>query len=181
MPWTPAGCCAPPSGLTTRCCSWSTSASTASPTNRSPHPGPDYLIPFGKAKVAKEGRSVTVVTYGALVQKALLAATQLERRNPDWSVEVLDLRTLAPYDWEGVRRSVEKTSRVVVAHEDCLSWGYGAEIAARIGEELFGFLDAPVRRVGARDTWVGYNPNLENAILPQVEDLAAAIERTLVY
>jgi hypothetical protein len=102
-----------------------------------------------------------VVTYGALVQKALVAAAQIERRAPAASIEIIDLRTLAPYDWPAIRASVEKTSRVVVAHEDCLSWGYGAELAARIGDELFDRLDAPVRRVGALDTWVGYHPQLE--------------------
>ena len=97
------------------------------------------------------------------------------------SIEILDLRTLAPYDWEAIRASVEKTSRVIVAHEDCLSWGYGAELAARIADELFDRLDAPVRRVGALDTWVGYHPQLENATLPQTETLIAEIERLLGY
>ena len=151
------------------------------PYNRAPHPGRDFTIPFGKARLMKQGRDLTLVTYGALVQKALLAATQVERKNPDWSVEVIDLRSLAPYDWEAVRASVEKTSRALVAHEDTLSWGYGAELAARIADELFGYLDAPVKRVGALDTWVGYHPQLEAAILPQVEDLAAEMERVLAY
>ena len=151
------------------------------PYNRSAHPGADYTIPFGSAKVVKPGHSLTVITYGALVQKALLAATQIERRDPAVSIEILDLRTLAPYDWAAIRASVEKTSRVMVAHEDCLSWGYGAEIAARIGDELFASLDAPVRRVGALDTWVGYHPRLETAILPQTETLAAEMARILEY
>ena len=105
----------------------------------------------------------------------------MERRDPSVSIEVIDLRTLAPYDWEAIRASVEKTSRVIVAHEDTLSWGYGAEIAARIADELFDRLDAPVRRVGALDTWVGYHPQLEAAILPQTERLAAEMERLLAY
>ena len=151
------------------------------PYNRSPHPGPDFTIPFGRAKVVKTGRSLTIVTYGAVVQKALQAAMQLERTNNEISIEVLDLRSLAPYDWDGIRASVEKTNRVIVAHEDCLSWGYGAEIAARIADELFDKLDAPVRRVGALDTWVGYHPQLESAILPQVDDLAREAERLLAY
>jgi 2-oxoisovalerate dehydrogenase E1 component len=151
------------------------------PYNRSPHPGPDYTIPFGSAKVVKPGQSLTVVTYGALVQKALLAAAQIERRDPAASVEILDLRTLAPYDWAAIRTSIQKTSRVIVAHEDCLSWGYGAEIAARIADELFNVLDAPVRRVGALDTWVGYHPQLEAAILPQTENLTAEMSRILAY
>ncbi|HEY1342395.1 MAG TPA: dehydrogenase E1 component subunit alpha/beta [Bryobacteraceae bacterium] len=151
------------------------------PYNRSPHPGEDFTIPFGRAKVVKPGQSLTVITYGALVQKALHAATQIERRNPHASIEVVDLRSLAPYDWEAIRESVEKTSRAIVAHEDTLSWGYGAEIAARIGDELFGSLDAPVRRIGALDTWIGYHPQLENAILPQTETLAAEMEKLLAY
>ncbi|HLK50362.1 MAG TPA: dehydrogenase E1 component subunit alpha/beta [Bryobacteraceae bacterium] len=151
------------------------------PYNRSPHPGEDFTIPFGCAKVVKPGQNLTVITYGALVQKALLAATQIERRNARLSLEVIDLRSLAPYDWEAVRRSVEKTNRVLVAHEDTLSWGYGAELAARIGSELFGHLDAPVGRVGALDTWVGYHPRLEAAILPQTETLAAEMEKLLAY
>jgi 2-oxoisovalerate dehydrogenase E1 component len=151
------------------------------PYNRSAHPGDDFMIPFGRAKVVKSGQSLTVVTYGALVQKAMLAATQVEKRNPRASIEILDLRTLAPYDWEAIRASVEKTSRVMVAHEDTISFGYGAEIAARIAGELFDRLDAPVGRVGALDTWVGYHPQLEAAILPQPENLAAEMDRLLGY
>jgi 2-oxoisovalerate dehydrogenase E1 component len=151
------------------------------PYNRSADPGPDFTIPFGSAKVVKTGQNLTVVTYGAVVQKAHQAALQVERKNPDAVIEVIDLRCLAPYDWPAIRASVEKTSRVLVAHEDCLSWGYGAEIAARIADELFDRLDAPVRRVGALDTWVGYHPQLESAILPQVEDLAREMEKLLAY
>jgi 2-oxoisovalerate dehydrogenase E1 component len=151
------------------------------PYNRSQHPGLDYTIPFGKAKVVKSGQSLTVVTYGALVQKMLQAALQLEQRFPDKSIEVIDLRSLSPYDWAAIRASVEKTNRVMVAHEDCLSFGYGAELAARIASELFEHLDAPVGRVAALDTWVGYNPQLENEILPQVENLVAESERLLQY
>jgi 2-oxoisovalerate dehydrogenase E1 component len=151
------------------------------PYNRSQHPGDDFTIPFGRARIVKPGQSLSVITYGALVQRALLAATQIERRNPRVSVEIIDLRSLAPYDWEAIRVSVEKTSRALVAHEDTVSWGYGAEIAARVGDELFGKLDAPVRRVGALDTWVGYHPQLEAAILPQTEKLADEMERLLGY
>jgi 2-oxoisovalerate dehydrogenase E1 component len=151
------------------------------PYNRSPHPGQDFSIPFGRAQVVKPGRNLTVITYGALVQKTLVAAAGIEKRHPGASIEVIDLRTLAPYDWETIRASVEKTSRAIVAHEDCVSWGFGAEIAARIADELFASLDAPVRRVGALDTWVGYHPQLENATLPQVETLAAEMERLLAY
>ena len=115
------------------------------------------------------------------MQKSLQAALQVEQRYPDSTVEVIDLRSLSPYDWEAIRTSVEKTSRVMVAHEDCLSWGYGAELAARIANELFEHLDAPVGRVGALDTWVGYNPQLENEILPQVENLVAEMERLVGF
>jgi len=149
--------------------------------NRSPHPGPDYTIPFGKAKIAKAGGRLTIVTYGALVQKSLQAALLVEQRNPDHSVEVMDLRTLSPYDWEAIRTSVEKTSRVMVVHEDTLSWGFGAEISARIASELFSSLDAPVGRIGALDTWVGYHPNLEAEILPQVDGIVAEADRILSY
>jgi 2-oxoisovalerate dehydrogenase E1 component len=151
------------------------------PYNRSPHPGPDFTIPFGRARIVKPGRDLTIVTYGALVQKSQQAAMLVERKNPDISVEVIDLRSLAPFDWNAIRTSVEKTNRVVIAHEDCLSFGYAAEIAARIADELFDSLDAPVRRVAALDTWVAYQPQVENAILPQVEDLVAEMERVLAY
>jgi 2-oxoisovalerate dehydrogenase E1 component len=141
--------------------------------NKGVYPGPDYMIPFGKAARVREGDHLTIVTYGALVQRSLLAARQAEAEGI--RVEVLDLRTLSPYDWAAIAASVRKTGKVIVAHEDSRSWGYGAEIAARIGDELFEHLDAPVRRVGALDTFVGYNPALEDAILPQVGTLVQAI------
>jgi 2-oxoisovalerate dehydrogenase E1 component len=151
------------------------------PYNRSPHPGPDYTIPLGKARVVKAGNSLTLITYGFLVFKALYAAQQIEARRPGTTVEVIDLRTLSPYDWEAIKASVQKTSRVLVAQEDCLSWGYGAEICARIASDLFSSLDAPVGRVGALDTWVAYNPMLENEILPQTAHILAEAERLLDY
>ncbi len=151
------------------------------PYNRSPHPGIDFTIPFGKAKVVRAGQSITIVTYGALVQKSLLAAQQIEQRQPGTTVEVIDLRTLSPYDWETIGASVKKTSRVLIAHEDMLSWGYGAELAARIADELFTNLDAPVGRVAALDTWVGYSPRLEDEILPQTEDLIKEGLRLLAF
>jgi 2-oxoisovalerate dehydrogenase E1 component len=151
------------------------------PYNRSPHPGFDYTVPFGKAKIVKPGKHLTVVTYGALVQKSLQAALQLEARYRGSTVEVIDLRSLSPYDWAAVETSVKKTSRVLIAYEDVLSWGYGAEIAARIADELFTFLDAPVGRVAAKDTWVAYNPQLEDEILPQVADLVREGERLLSF
>ena len=131
--------------------------------------------------MVKSGKSLTILTYGALVQKSLQAAWQLEQRRRGASVEVIDLRTLSPYDWEAIRESVQKTSRVMIAHEDMLSWGYGAELAARIADELFSSLDAPVGRVGAQDTWVAYSPQLEDEILPQVDHLIREGERLLAF
>ncbi len=151
------------------------------PYNRAPHPGLDFTIPFGQAKIVKMGQNLTILTYGALVQKALQAALQLEQKRRDLSIEVIDLRTLSPYDWSTISESVKKTNRVIIAHEDMLAWGYGAEIAARIASELFTELDAPVGRVGALDTWVAYNPQLEDEILPQVSDLVAEGERLLAF
>ena len=151
------------------------------PYNRSPHPGIDYTVPFGSAKVVKPGQNLAIVTYGALVQKALLAVQQVEHRKPGTTVEVIDLRTLAPYDWQTISNSVKKTSRVLIAHEDMLSWGYGAELAARIADELFTHLDAPVGRVAALDTWVAYNPKLEDEILPQTDDLIKECIRLLDF
>ena len=141
---------------------------------RAPYPGPEFAIPFGKAKVVRPGTDLTLVTYGALVPRALQAA-QVAQREHSIEVEILDLRTLNPYDWEAIAASVRKTNRVIVAHEDMLSWGYGAEIAARIGDELFDELDAPVRRVGSLDTFVAYQPILEDAILPQPATILKAI------
>jgi len=149
--------------------------------NRSQHPGEEFMIPLGKARVAKPGDSLTIVTYGAVVQKALLAAQETEAAYPGRTVEVIDLRSLSPYDWEAIATSVRKTSRVIVAHEDTLSFGYGAEIAARIADELFSSLDAPVKRVAALDTWVGYHPDLEDRILPQTGDLAKAMKSLLAW
>jgi 2-oxoisovalerate dehydrogenase E1 component len=142
---------------------------------RAPYPGPDYMVPFGKAKIVKEGNGLTVITYGATVPRALQAAQKIEREQ-NVSVELIDLRTLNPYDWEAIATSVRKTSRALVAHEDTLSWGYGAEIAARIADELFEDLDAPVKRVAATDTFVAYQPILEDVILPQSDDLFKAME-----
>ena len=142
--------------------------------NKAPNPGPNFMIPFGKAKRVREGRHLTVVTYGAVVQRTLVAAKQLEEQD-GVSVEVIDLRTLSPVDWEAIAASVRKTNKVLVAYEDSLSWGYGAEVAARVADECFAWLDAPVKRVASTDTFVGYAPDLEDFILPQVEDLALAM------
>ncbi len=150
------------------------------PYNRGPYPGPNYMIPFGKAKIVRPGRDLTIITYGALVHRSLLAAERV-REQHGLDVEVIDLRSLNPYDWETISRSVKKTSKVIVAHEDSLAWGFGAEIAARIADELFEDLDGPVRRVGALDTFVAYSPSLEDVILPQVEDLVNAILDLAAY
>ncbi|MEX2156588.1 MAG: thiamine pyrophosphate-dependent enzyme [Gemmatimonadales bacterium] len=142
--------------------------------NKAPNPGPNFMIPFGKAKVVREGSHLTVIAYGAVVQRSLVAAKELEERD-GVSVEVIDLRSLSPVDWETIEASVRKTNKVIVAYEDSLSWGYGAEIAARVADQLFPWLDAPVKRVASTDTFVGYAPDLEDFILPQVEDLAQAM------
>jgi 2-oxoisovalerate dehydrogenase E1 component len=147
---------------------------------RAPYPGRDYMIPFGKARIVRPGTDLTLITYGALVPRALQAA-QRAQREQGVETELIDLRTLSPYDWEAIATSVRKTNRVLVAHEDMLSWGYGAEIAARIGEELFDSLDAPVRRIGALDSFVGYQPVLEDAILPQPEKIFQAIRSLADY
>ena len=149
------------------------------PYNRSQYPGPDFTVPFGKARVVREGTDASVITYGAVVHRAEVAAAQLEREGV--SVELLDLRTLSPYDWKAVAESVRKTSRVLVAYEDTLSWGYGAEIAARIADELFSDLDAPVRRVAAMDTVCAYQPKLEDEILPQTADILAAVRELVSF
>jgi 2-oxoisovalerate dehydrogenase E1 component len=147
--------------------------------NKGRYPGPDYMIPFGRASVPREGGDVTVVTFGALVQRSLVAARQAEAEGIQ--TEVIDLRSLAPYDWPAIARSVKKTGKALVVHEDNRSWGYGAEIAARIADELFEWLDAPVRRIGALDIFVGYNPVLENAILPQVSSVLQGIRELKRY
>ena len=147
--------------------------------NKAAYPGPNYQIPFGRARVRREGTDVVVITWGALVQRTLLAAERVAQR--DVNVQVLDLRTLAPYDWTTIAASVMQTNRVVVAHEDQLTCGFGAEVAARIADELFDQLDAPVKRVGALDCPVAYHPILEEAILPQTEDVLQAIMTVAEY
>ncbi len=147
---------------------------------RGVYPGPEYAIPFAKAEIVRPGKDLTVVTYGALVPRGLQAADKLHRET-GVDVELIDLRTLSPYDWDTIAESVRKTNKVIVAHEDMLSWGYGAEIAARIGDELFDSLDAPVKRVAAMDTFVAYQPLLEDVILPQPEDLYNAMLNLAKY
>jgi 2-oxoisovalerate dehydrogenase E1 component len=148
--------------------------------NKGRYPGPDYMIPFARAAKLREGSDLTLVTYGATVQRSLVAAKELADRE-GIDTEILDLRTLSPFDWEAVAASVRRTSKALVVYEDPISWGFGAEIAARIADELFEHLDAPVRRVGALSTPVAYSPDLEEAILPQTSDILKAIRETARY
>jgi 2-oxoisovalerate dehydrogenase E1 component len=148
--------------------------------NKAPNPGPNFMIPLGKARVVREGADLTVITYGAVVQRTLQAAKELHERE-GISAEVIDLRSLAPVDWETIFGSVRKTSRALVAYEDSLSWGYGAEIAARIANDAFHWLDAPVRRIAATDTFVAYAPELEDVILPQVHTIRSAMAELVSY
>jgi len=147
--------------------------------NKSEYPSDDFMVPFGKAKTVLAGTDVSIITFGALVERSRQAAKQLEKDGI--SVEIIDLRSLAPYDWEAIAESVRKTNRAIVVHEDSLSFGYGAEIAARISDELFEYLDAPVRRVGATDTFVAYAPQMEDAILPQAGDVETAVRELMRY
>ena len=147
--------------------------------NKAAYPGSNFMIPFGKAKLVREGTDATIVTYGATVQRAFAAANQLAEDGV--SAEVIDLRSLSPWDQERVYESVRRTNRAMVLYEDSLSWGYGAEIAARIADECFAWLDAPVKRVAAADTYVGYAPQLEDAILPQVADIKRAVEELVKF
>jgi len=149
------------------------------PYNKGEYPGKHFMVPFGKASLKRDGTSLVVVTWGALVQRALVAAQQAEKHGIH--AAVLDLRTLAPYDWQTIASLVKRTNRVVVAHEDQLTCGFGAEIAARIGGDLFEHLDAPLRRVAALDTPVAYCPELEEEILPQTSDILEAIVETAKY
>lgn len=148
--------------------------------NKGPYPGPDYAIPFGQASRVSEGEDLTVITYGATVVRAQAAARRLQEATGK-TAEVLDLRTLQPYDWDTVAASVRRTGRALVVYEDPYSFGYGAEIAARVGDELFFYLDAPVRRLGAKDTFVAYAPVLENVILPQAEDIFDAMHELVRF
>jgi 2-oxoisovalerate dehydrogenase E1 component len=147
--------------------------------NKSPYPGPDHMVPFGKSAVRREGTDVVVITWGALVQRSIVAAQQAEKQGV--SAAVIDLRTIAPYDWDGIAAAVRQTNRVVIAHEDQLTCGFGAEIAARIAGELFDYLDAPVARVAALDTPVAYHPDLEEVILPSTERVLEAIVKSARY
>jgi 2-oxoisovalerate dehydrogenase E1 component len=145
----------------------------------SAEPDAEYLLPFGKARVAREGRDITVVTYGALVKKSLDAAAKMEEQGV--SVEVIDLRSILPWDQETVYASIRKTGRALIAHEDILTAGFGAEVAARIARDAFEWLDAPVMRIGAADSPVPYNWFLEAEVLPQEANLVAGLEELASY
>jgi len=148
--------------------------------NKGVYPGPDFMVPFGKASLVQEGADVTLVTYGATVYRSWQAAKAFTEETGR-SVEILDLRSLSPYDWGAIADSVRKTNRAVVVYEDPISWGYGAEIAARISSELFVYLDAPVERVGATDTFVAYQPRVEDFILPQAGHVRKALEKVTAF
>src|SRR5471030_244994 len=147
--------------------------------NKGEYPGKDFCIPFGRASLKREGDHVLVVTWGALVQRSIVAAQQAEKDH--FSVAVLDLRTIVPYDWDAIAAHVKRTNRVVIAHEDQVMCGFGAELAARISGELFEHLDAPIARVGAKNVPVAYSPDLEEAILPGAADVLKAIRDTARY
>jgi 2-oxoisovalerate dehydrogenase E1 component len=149
------------------------------PYAKGPYPGPDHMIPFGRARLHRPGRDLTLVTYGALVRRSEMAAKELAGEGIE--AEILDLRSLAPWDFGAVAESVMRTSRCLVVHEDHLSFGYGGEVAARVGEELFSWLDAPVHRVAGMDTPVAYSPVLEDVILPQVADVVAAAKKVVAF
>jgi 2-oxoisovalerate dehydrogenase E1 component len=148
--------------------------------NKGRDPGPEFMIPFGKASVLREGSDITVVTCGALVKRTLDAA-KIASEAHGVETEVIDLRTVQPFDMDRIAASVKKTGKVVVVHEDSRSWGIGSEIAARIADELFEWLDGPVRRVASLDTWVAYAPLVENAILPQTRDVVDALVELGAY
>jgi 2-oxoisovalerate dehydrogenase E1 component len=142
--------------------------------NKGRDPGAEFMIPFGKAKVLREGTDLTLVTCGALVKRSMDAARKASEEH-GIEVEVIDLRTISPLDMDRVGESVKKTGKALVVHEDALSFGIGAEVAARIASDLFQWLDGPVRRIGAMDTWVAYAPDVEDVILPQTENVLQGI------
>jgi 2-oxoisovalerate dehydrogenase E1 component len=146
------------------------------PYARDPYPPPDWVLPFGKGDLRVRGEQLTIVTWGATVEKSLQAVAAA-----DASADVIDLRTILPWDQELVADSVARTGRAFVVHEDVLTGGFGAEVAAWIGEHCFTDLDAPVRRVGALDTHVPYEPTLEDAVLPQVDDIATAVRELVSF
>lgn len=147
--------------------------------NRSADPGEDYMIPFGKARVVKEGKTATIVCWGALVQKSVEAAKELEKEG--FSIEILDARTLAPFDFEAVKKSISKTHRLLICHEEHKTSGFAGEIAAWVNENCFEQLDAPILRVCSKDVHVAYCPDLEEVILPQTSDVLEALRKLVDY
>jgi 2-oxoisovalerate dehydrogenase E1 component len=148
--------------------------------NRAPWPGDDYTVPFGKARIRREGTDLTVVTWGALTHRCLEAANNLAKSTGK-QAEVLDIRTINPLDEEGIFASVRKTGKLIVVAEENVFAGFAGEIAARVASECFEWLDAPPRRLGSLDTWVAYAPALEEAILPQTADVEAALRELAAY
>ncbi|TFB09137.1 tungsten formylmethanofuran dehydrogenase [Candidatus Marinimicrobia bacterium MT.SAG.2] len=150
------------------------------PFAKSPEPDKDYLVPFGKAKIVREGKDITIVTYGALVKRSIDAASKLEGET-GISVEVIDIRSMVPLDIAAIEKSIAKTSRILIVHEDTIFQGFGAEIAAQISDVGFGLLDAPIRRVAGKHIHIPYAPNLENYVLPNDEDIYSALNLLSAY
>ncbi len=144
-----------------------------------PEPDADYLVPFGKAKIVKEGKDLSIITYGALVHESSFAVKKLEEEG--YSVEIIDIRTIAPLDEETIYNSVKKTGKAIVIHEDTLTGGFGGEIAARITENCFEYLDGPVKRIGAKDTPIPYHPILEKTVLPTRDNIYNTLKELLTY
>ncbi len=144
-----------------------------------PEPGPEYLLPFGKAKIITEGDDITIVTYGSMVHESGFAIKKLQEEG--YSVELIDIRTISPLDEETIFNSVRKTGKVAVIHEDTLTAGFGAEIAARIGETCFEHLDGPVKRIAGLDTPIPFHPNMENAVLPTRNIIFEKLKEILAY
>jgi 2-oxoisovalerate dehydrogenase E1 component len=145
--------------------------------SRAPYPGEGYTVPFGCANILRDGTHCTIVTWGAMVHTSLGAAEALAAE--DISVEVIDLRTIAPVDWEAIAQSVEKTGHLVIVHEDTLTSGFGAELAARAAQDLFWALDGPIQRVASVDAYVPYDPKLVSAYLPGIEDICRAVRSAM--
>jgi 2-oxoisovalerate dehydrogenase E1 component len=147
--------------------------------NRSADPGEDFMIPFGKARLVKEGKDATIVCWGALVQKSLEAARELEKEG--YSIEILDARTIAPFDFEAVKKSLSKTHRLLICHEEHKTSGFAGEIAAWVNENCFEMLDAPILRVASQDVHVAYCPDLEEVILPQTSHVLEMLRKLVSF
>ena len=148
--------------------------------NRTADPGEEYMIPFGKARIAKEGKDATIVAWGALVQKSIDAAKKVEEETGK-KIEVIDLRTLAPFDMDAIKESLKKTNRLLICHEETKTSGFAGEIAACVNEECFEELDAPILRVAAKDSHIAYCPTSEDYLLPQVDDVYQMLKKLINY